>query len=251
MRELSAFDLLVLPELFSSGYLFRDRDEALSLAEGIDGPTVAALRRIAAERGGAVVAGLAERDGDRVYNAAALATPAGDVHVYRKVHLFDREIEIFDAGDGPFPVWTVETAAGRFRVGVMICFDWLFPESARCLALEGAEVIAHPSNLVLPHCQEAMRTRCLENRVFAVTANRTASDDRGDGLRLEFTGESQVVDPRGRVLARAGAQGEHVVIQEIDLALARDKRVTERNDLLRDRRPEAYPGLVERSRNHG
>ena len=83
--------------------------------------------------------------------------------------------------------------------------DWVNPESARSLALQGAEVLLHPSNHVMPHCQEAMRTRCLENRVWAVTANRTAEDDRGD-LRLEFTGQSQIVGPRGEVVSRAGAR---------------------------------------------
>jgi predicted amidohydrolase len=174
-----------------------------------------------------------------VYNAAALVEPGGTTRVYRKVHLFDRETFVFDEGDRPFEAWDVETASGRVRVGVMVCFDWVYPESARSLALQGAEVLLHPSNLVLPFCQEAMRTRCLENRVFAVTANRVAADDRGDA-RLEFTGRSQIVGARGEVLARAGADGECSDVRDVDLAHARDKWITGRNEIFRGRRPGAY-----------
>ncbi|MFO0767873.1 MAG: nitrilase-related carbon-nitrogen hydrolase [Nitrospiraceae bacterium] len=87
---------------------------------------------------------------------------------YRKTHLFFEETLFFDPGDSGFQVWDV----GGAKVGVMICFDWFYPESARTLALMGADIIAHPSNLVLPHCPDSMVTRCLENRVFSITANR-------------------------------------------------------------------------------
>jgi predicted amidohydrolase len=233
------FDLLVLPELFATGYLFRDRAEAETFAESLDGPTASALREWAAERGGTIVAGFAERDGDHLYNSAALVESSGAVRAYRKIHLFDRETLVFDAGDRPFEAWDLETGAGRVRVGVMVCFDWVYPESARSLALQGAEVLLHPSNLVLPHCQEAMKTRCLENRVFAVTANRAGGDDRGD-LRIEFTGRSQIVGARGEVMIRADAEGEGVEVREVELAEARDKRITERNQIFGGRRPEKY-----------
>jgi len=233
------FDLLVLPELFATGYLFRDRAELARLAEDLRGPTLDALRAWSAARGGAIAAGFAERDGDRLYNSAALVTPAGETLVYRKVHLFDRETLVFDPGNRPFEAWDVETDAGRARVGVMICFDWVYPESARSLALQGADVLLHPSNLVLPHCQDAMRTRCLENRVFAVTANRVATDDRGS-LRIEFTGRSQIVGPRGDVIARASADAESVDVRDVDLDEARDKRITGRNEIFAGRRPDAY-----------
>jgi predicted amidohydrolase len=127
----------------------------------------------------------------------------------------------------------------------MICFDWLFPESARCLALDGADILLHPSNLVLPYCQDAMRTRCLENRVFAVTANRCGAEE-GRGEQLRFTGSSQVTGPRGEVLSRAPEHREHLEVLEIDLAQARDKRVTPRNDLFASRQPDTYDGLRDR-----
>jgi predicted amidohydrolase len=233
------FDVLVLPELFSTGYAFVDRREAEGLAEELTGPTCSWLRAVASERRGWVVGGFAERAGSRLFNSAALVGPAGEIHVYRKIHLFDREKDLFDAGDAPFAAIPIRTERGTVLVGLMICFDWFFPESARSLALDGAEVLLHPSNLVLDKCQGAMPTRCLENRVFAVTANRSGEDDRGP-LRIAFTGRSQITAPDGAVLASAPAEGEATEVVELDLAAARDKHVTAGNDLLADRRPDMY-----------
>jgi predicted amidohydrolase len=126
---------------------------------------------------------------------------------------------------------------------MMICFDWFFPESARCLALAGAEILLHPSNLVLFKCQGSMPTRCLENAVYAITANRTGSDDRGD-VEVAFTGKSQITGPQGDVLAITDATGECTRIVEIDVAPARDKRITDRNDRFGDRRPATYERIL-------
>ncbi|MCA9750608.1 MAG: acyltransferase [Gemmatimonadetes bacterium] len=233
------FDVLVLPELFASGYAFRDRAEALAAAEDAEGPTARFLRETAARRGAWLAAGYAERDGNALYNSARLTGPRGETSVYRKVHLFDREREIFDPGDRPFRAVDLRVPAGVLRAGLMICYDWRFPESARSLALDGAEVLLHPSNLVLPNCQDAMIVRCLENRVYSVTANRTGTDDRGD-FSIEFTGRSRIVGPDGAVLATAPVDADALEIVEVNLAAARDKRINARNDLWRDRRPEAY-----------
>lgn len=239
-----AFDVLVLPELFSTGYLFLSREEVDAAGEDTGGPTVTFLRDTARRRGAWLCGGFAERAGRALYNAAALAGPGGELHVYRKVHLFDRETEVFDPGDRPFHAIPVRAGGVDFRAGMMICFDWLFPEAARCLALDGADVLLHPSNLVLPFCQDAMSTRCLENRVFAVTANRSGEDVRG-AERLAFTGSSQITGPRGDILVRAASAGECVEVVTIDPLRARDKRVTARNDLLGSRRPDVYGALAE------
>ena len=135
-------------------------------------------------------------------------------------------------GDTGFSVFEHRGAA----IGMMICFDWYFPESARTLALRGAQIIAHPSNLVLPHCQTAMVTRCLENRVFAITTNRYGTETLGE-KRLTFTGASQLVNPKGERLLKAPVAGDRVLFAEIDPSLADDKRPTSRNHLLNDRRP--------------
>ena len=125
---------------------------------------------------------------------------------------------------------------------MMICFDWIFPETARILTLQGADIICHPSNLVLDYCQQSMLSRCIENMVFAVTANRFGSDIRSHGI-LKFTGKSQIVAPKGVLIHRALSQREDLFITEIDPALARNKRITPQNDLLADRRPGFYKTL--------
>jgi predicted amidohydrolase len=122
---------------------------------------------------------------------------------------------------------------------MMICFDWFFPEAARSLALLGADVIAHPSNLVLPYCPDAMPTRCLENRLFAITANRVGSESRGKE-RLTYIGLSEVVDPKGKILYRASDKNEEGHVVEIDPTLARDKSLNRYNHLLKDRRDRFY-----------
>ena len=235
--ERAQADLIVLPELFASGYQFVSKDEVLQLAEPVPGgPTTARLCEIAARRGMTIVAGLPERSGDRCYNSAVIVGPSGLLGCYRKTHLFFEETLFFNPGDSGFQVWDV----GRAKVGVMICFDWFYPESARTLALMGADIIAHPSNLVLPHCPDSMVTRCLENRVFSITANRIGSEARGGKDRLTFIGTSEVVSPRGKILRRAPRETEKCAVIEIDPAEARVKSLNNYNDLLRDRRPSLY-----------
>ncbi len=228
-------DLYVLPELALSGYLFESPEEAHSLAQDPEGSEIGAFADLAAERGSVIVVGFAERAGEAVFNSSVLVGPDGRRSVYRKIHLFYPEKDVFLPGDRPFEV--VEAAG--VRLGMMICFDWIFPESARSLALQGAEILCHPANLVLPYCQDAMVTRALENRVFAVTANRTGTEERV-GKELTFTGLSEIVAPNGEILAKADTTGEAVITAEIDPGRARDKAVTPRNDAFGDRRPELY-----------
>jgi predicted amidohydrolase len=225
---------VVLPELCTTGYLFASRRELEALAESVQGPTVQRLAQLARKNRLVLNFGMAEKSGSKLYNSAVTVTPTGRVFRYRKAHLFDREKLYFDPATPRF-----ETFHAGTRLGVMICFDWVFPEACRTLALAGARVILHPSNLVLPYCQQAMVTRALENRVFTVTCNRTGMENRA-GVRLHFTGQSRIVDPRGHVLAQAGKSEEALQIVTIDPAEAADKRMTPRNHLFRDRRPRGY-----------
>jgi len=220
-------DLLVLPELFNIGYNFQTRRELAKVAEPIpQGPTTQAIKEFSKRNGTQVVAGIAERKGQSFYNSAIVVKNGKYLGTYRKVHLFFNEKKFFKPGY-EFKVFG--------RIGVMICFDWFFPESARTLMLKGAEVIAHPSNLVLPHCPDSMKTRALENHVYVVTADRVGVE-RG----LRFIGQSQIVSPRGHVLYRASPTKEECIVRRIDLSLARDKAVTPKNNLLTDRMPLAY-----------
>lgn len=238
LRAAPDAELLVLPELASSGYNFESRDAAWAAAEPADGPLVELLTTIARERGTTYVSGFAERAGQELMNSAVVVSPEGRVGLYRKAHLFSTERDLFAPGDLGFPVFEV----GGVRLGVLICFDWRFPEAWRCLAIRGADVVAHPSNLVIPgHAQRAVPVHALINRYFVVTANRIGRE-RG----LGFTGRSILADPRGEVLAEAPPDVPEVRVVEVDLSLARDKAVTPRNDILTDRRPGLYHALIEK-----
>ncbi|NKE72581.1 nitrilase-related carbon-nitrogen hydrolase [Candidatus Manganitrophus noduliformans] len=229
-------DLWVLPELFNTSYQFTSKKEVAALAEPVpSGPTTQRLIRLAKENRTHLVAGLAERSGKQFYNSSVLVGPKGLLSVYRKIHLFYEETRWFTPGNLRFQVHPV----GKARVGMMICFDWFFPEAARSLALLGADIIAHPSNLVLPYCPDAMPTRCLENRLFAITANRVGSESRGKET-LTYIGMSEVVDPKGRILYRASDRKEESHVVEIDPKLARNKSLNRYNHLLKDRRDRLY-----------
>jgi predicted amidohydrolase len=240
VREAGA-DLLVAPELAVSGYVFASREESAALSETLPGPSTELLAAACRAAGGRVVLGIAERAPDGFYNSAALVGPDGVEGVYRKAHLFGEEKLHFSAGRTGFPVFSLEAGGQRVRVGMLVCFDHFFPEAARSLALAGAQIICHPSNLVLPeYAQLSSRVRSIENRVFWVLANRYGTEDRGGGRELAFTGASQVTAPDGRVLARAPAEGDDLQVVEIDPAQADNKNVTARNNLWEDRRPELY-----------
>jgi predicted amidohydrolase len=230
-------DLIVLPELFATGYQFISKDEAAGLSEEIpSGYTTQRLLDLSRKKSAYIVAGLAERDGDSFYNSAVLTGPKGFIGVYRKTHLFFEEKLWFSPGNTGFRVW--ETPVGN--IGIMVCFDWFFPESARTLALKGADIIAHPSNLVLPFCPDGMITRCLENRVFSITANRTGIEERGGKKPLTFIGSSEIVSPDGKVLCRASEDKKEFGLAEFDPTDARNKKLNPLNDMFADRREEFY-----------
>ncbi len=229
-------DLIVLPELALSGYYFKDKNESLKYAEDPENShRLDALIGLAKNRNMHLVIGFAEKREEQCYNSAALIGPNGIEHIYRKAHLFNEEKFCFDQGNTPFIVNEVNGV----KVGIMICFDWVFPEASRTLSMQGAEIICHPSNLVLTFCQQTMLARCIENRVFAITANRYGEDKRPQGS-LKFTGKSQVVAPGGKLLHRAASQRDALFITDINPNEAHDKFITKHNDLFGDRRPEFY-----------
>lgn len=230
LMDRESADLWVLPEFFAAGYNFRSKAEASKCAEPADGPLSKILSAYAARHRCAIVAGFPEKAGGRLYNSALFVT-ARKTRVYRKTHLFGGEKKYFTPGDTGF--WTEDV--GGVSVGVMICFDWFFPESARTLALKGAQVIAHPANLVLPWCPEGMKIRCLENRVYAATADRVGVE-RG----LRYIGQSQVVSPNGSLLTRLSHEAPGAAVVTVDAWTARNKKVHPACDLFEDRRPKAY-----------
>lgn len=228
-------DLLVLPELCLSGYNFVSKDEVRQLSETSDGPSIKSLKLLSKKTGTILVAGFAEKSGNKVYNSSILIRPSGQTDIYRKTHLFWNEKKWFAPGDTGFKVFR----AGQVKIGMMICYDWFFPEAARSLALNGAQIICHPANLVLPYCPRSMPVRALENKVFTITANRTGREKRGTS-DLRFIGKSIMAGPDSKVLASAPGKTEAVRVVDIDPKLADNKVVTPLNHLFHDRRPECY-----------
>jgi predicted amidohydrolase len=233
-------DLIVLPELCTSGYNFIDRDELDKLAGDIpEGNDTRFFINLSKDTGCAYIAGIPERDRDGFYNSLVFTTPEGYKARYRKIHLFNTEKHFFLPGNEGFVVCDFKEA----RLGFAICFDWFFPESLRTLMLKGADIICHPSNLVLPYCQNAMITRSIENRLFTVTSNRTGREIRG-GYDFTFTGKSQITSPSGEVLKRSDNVSEEVCIINIDPKLARNKSLTPKNNITLDRQVNFYKELV-------
>ena len=227
-------DLIVLPELATTGYSFTCMDDVKKVSEPAqNGDTANLFRKLAKENNTSYVVGFSEHNNNLYFNSSMLINPDGKIYVYRKSHLFYEEKKWFTPGDSGLQVFP---AKNDVKVGLMICFDWIFPESARTLALKGAQIIAHSANLVLPWCQQAMITRSLENRVFSVTANRTGSDDG----KLTFTGMSQILSTKGEIVHRADENEEKVHFAEINTEDALDKNVTEFNHIFSDRRPDLY-----------
>lgn len=229
-------DLFVLPELFNTGYLFVSSREVVDLAEPArDGWSGRSLADYARAKDCGIVYGFAEQASGTYYNSAAFVGPDGAFVLYRKLHLFSTEKEYFSPGDIRPEVFNFRTA----RIGMMICFDWIFPEMTRTLALKGADIICQPANLVLPYCQDAMRIRSIENRVFTITANRIGAENRG-GHGLDFTGRSQITDCSGHVLIQASQDKEEAGCADINSEDARNKNINASNNLWRDRRQGFY-----------
>ena len=230
-------DLVVLPELCNSGYNFSSKEEAFNSSEPIEHSVFLSFLGTQCRKYGLdIVTGFNERSGDTLYNSAALIGPDGYVGRYRKMHLFMNEKDYFSPGDSGLPVFRRKNAT----LGLLVCYDWFFPEVWKILALKGAEIICHPSNLILPKlAQQGIPFHAVTNRVFIVTANRIGTEGS-----LTFTGNSLIVDPRGELISRAPAAEAHVDVVSINLERARDKTITSRNNLFMDRRPADYEELL-------
>ncbi len=230
-------DLVVLPELCTSGYVFESSEEARSTALAPDD--------VASDwsgHGAVVVGGFAERAEDgTLFNSAAVVEPGGEVlAVYRKTHLWDRESLFFEPGPEFPPV--VESPLGR--LGVCVCYDLSFPEVPRGLALAGADLIAIPTNFPqenqatpggLPVELAITIGAAHLSRVFVAVCDR-AGRERG----VDWVGATAIVDERGHVLAGPVGDGVETISAECDLTRARNKAWNERNDAFGDRRPELY-----------
>jgi len=224
-------EVLVLPELCNSGYVFESLEEATSVSEEIPSGEFSRELLSWSKENHLVVAGFCEKTANGLYNSAAAFANGEHLITYRKLHLFLNEKDWFKPGDEEPPI--VEFKSARF--GLMVCFDWIFPEVARVLTIKGAQVILHPANLVLPYCQDAMVTRSIENSVFTATANRIGTE-----RNVTFSGNSQITDVNGTRLATLTGNQAGLTFTDIDPRKADDKMITERNHIINDRKPELY-----------
>jgi len=242
IEETRSFDLLVIPELANSGYVFVEKDELARVSEEIpSGYFVEKLSELAKQKNGYIVCGVCEKSGSKYFNSSVLVGPEGFVAKYRKVHLFDREKLFFEPGDGPFKVYHIR----GMNLGILVCWDWIFPEATRSLALQGMDILAHSTNLVLSFCQTAMITRSIENQIFTITSNRIGIETNGE-FSLHFKGHSQVTTPDAKRLVQASTDKEEIHIVEIDITKARNKWLSDNNHIFNDRRPEMYETLIEK-----
>jgi predicted amidohydrolase len=234
-------DVIVLPELCATGYSFLDKSEVVAQADSAEA-FAAFLLPIAMRKKAVIVAGFAEKNGENVYNAALIALPDNRFEVYRKTHLFYKEKLCFQEGNSGFKV--VTHPFFDLKIGIMVCYDWRFPESARTLALAGADLIVCPSNLVTTVWEIGMKARALENSVFVAVANRCGTETRtledGSLQNLSFTGQSALYDTMGAEILKANAENNCVLTAEIEVEKSRNKAFNAFNNIFADRRPAFY-----------
>src|SRR3954469_11625697 len=236
-------ELTVFPECAIPGYMFDTAEEALPYAEEIPGPSTEAFERECRRLGVHAICGLIEHEGDTLYNAAILVGPDGLIGSYRKTHLPFLGVDRFVTPGDELKVF--DTALGR--IGLIICYDLRFPEVTRTLALQGADMVALPTNFPMAarlQCDVIAPARAAENRIYLLVANRVGKERWG-----EFCGLSQIVDPYGTRLAETDETEEAVLVAEVDLEKARDKDYVVPGEyelyLFGHRRPELYGALVE------
>ena len=236
----SGAKLIAFTEAELTGYCFQDVQEVKSCAEEIPGPSTGIIIAKAREHGIYVVVGLLELSQDKLFNTTVLIGPEGLIGKYRKTHRIHLGADRFaEKGDIPYTVYS--TPIGN--IGLIICYDLLFPEASRVLALHGADIIVNSTNL--PTGSESfinslLPARALENRVFMLASSRVGLE-RG----IPFIGASSIVDPFGRFLARAGSEQEEIIYADIKVEKARSKHTIVKPgeyefDIFKDRRPELY-----------
>ena len=239
-------DLILLPELANTGYVFNTRGEAYELSEEVPGgETTQAWEEFSEERGVYLAAGIAEREGHRLYNSSVLIGPEGYLGKYRKLHLWNREKLFFEPGDVGLPVFSMPLG----RLAMYICYDMWFPEMTRIYALQGADMILNITNWVASeNWEEDSRLTeavCVAqahlNAVFIAAADRI-----GVEREQPFLGRTMIVSPKGELLAGpASHDQEEIVYAECNLVEARlRKRKTRLNHIVLDRRTDIYDTIL-------
>jgi len=221
-------ELVVLPEMWGTGFAYKELNELATRT----GDLVEELGALSAQYGMVIVGSLPEPHENKVYNTAYVLDRGKMRGKYRKIHLFSlmQEDRSFDSGCSPL---LVDTSVGK--LGVFICYDLRFPELARRLAVEGAEILVVPGEWPKPrqeHWRTLLRARAIENQLFLVSANCC-----GMVGKLDFFGMSMIIDPKGEVLAEAGYEPLNITAT-LDFALMEEWR--SQIPCFTDRKPECY-----------
>ena len=236
--------LVIFPECALPGYCYDSKAEAMPFAEPIPGPSTQQLAADCAKLNVYIVVGLLEVAGDNLFNVCTLIGPTGIVARYRKIHLPFLGVDRFTTpGDQPFAVHDL----GGLRVGMNICYDGSFPESARCLMLLGADLIVLPTNWptgAISTARTLIPARALENHVYYAAVNRIGTE-RG----FRFIGMSRILGCTGEFLAVSEDDQPTILYAEIDPEKARNKHLVNipgKYELhrLKDRRPAMYGAIV-------
>ena len=238
-------NLVVFPECALTGYVFNNRKEALASAETIPGPSTEQIENLCKELEVYVIVGMIEEADGKCFNTAVFIGPSGLIGRYRKIHLPPLGVDRYlNGGDEPFKVY--ETEIGN--IGIHICYDCNFPESARVMVLMGADILVLPTNWpegrgCIP--DRVAPTRAYENKVYFVAVNRVGIE-RG----VKFIGSSKIINTAGETLAEASVEDEDIIYCEIKPGIAREKRTVLKDsgfviNLIGDRRPEFYGKIIE------
>ncbi|MBP5750590.1 MAG: hydratase [Firmicutes bacterium] len=238
--------LIVLPELCVSGYVFANREEAFALSEPVpEGPASQAFLKLAMERKVYLYAGLNENCGDRLYNTAMLFGPDGVVGKYRKLQIWDDEYLWFEPGDLGLPVF--HTPIGR--IGMLVCNDCWYQELYRILAMQGADIIiAGVDGPARPHAPFDMNTFVVFHAMAAANCSNVyvaVAVRTGIERNEEFAGRSVIVDNTGAIIAGpASKTEEEILYADCDFARVRQHQGNLYNSVVTDRRTDVYDRLL-------
>ncbi len=237
--------LLVFPEMSNSGYVLNTRSEAYDIAEQVPGgPTISAFAKITREANSYAVIGMLEREGDLIYNCAALVGPKGLIGKYRKNHIWDFEKNFNEPGNLGFPVFSLPFG----RLAMCICYDAWFPETIRIYNLQGADIVCDPTNWVVvagvgpndkPLSPLIHMAQAHMNKLFVVCADRIGVE-RG----VTYLGNSCICGPGGFIKGPASFDKEEILMAEVNLMESRKKVWTPYNHIIRDRRVDLYDTLL-------
>ncbi|MCM1084319.1 MAG: N-carbamoylputrescine amidase [Clostridium sp.] len=256
-------NIVLLPELFENTYFCQERKyESYKLAVPVsENVAVHVMSALAKELHVVIPVSFYEKDGNSLFNSVAMIDADGGIMgVYRKTHIpddhFYQEKFYFTPGDTGFQVWNTAFC----KIGVGICWDQWFPEAARCMALEGAELLLYPTAIgsepiletdSMPHWRRCMQGHSAANIMPVVAANRigtetvTACEENANqSSALEFYGSSFITDETGEILQSASRDKEEIILQEFDLDEIAENRLSW--GVFRDRRPSCYTMLTKR-----